>query len=349
MYRLKVPRSRRSIAFLIPLLVILLYGCGTNSSGPSDEDIEPIELIAEEPPFNLLGIEAEFYSNVSYGPHDRNVFDFFLVESEEPTPLVIFIHGGGFVAGFKEIIYINGRAEILECLYNGVSFATINYRFLEPVDTDGVLKCMGDSQRCLQFLRYHHEQLNIDPSRVAIYGVSGGAGTGLWLAFNDDMADPSATDPILRESTRLSAVGAKATQATYDFEKWISVVYAPLGMTMEDMISLPDTSEQSMMSFYGISSIEELDDPEIVEYRARVDMLALMSSDDPGFWVNNNVETTEMPVDLGELQHHGLQALALADRADEVGLGYQAYVPAYEVADPSDDSVVDFLLDRLID
>src|SRR6185436_257287 len=40
--------------------------------------------------------------DVSYGPHARNVLDFWRADSATPTPLLVFIHGGGFVAGSKE-------------------------------------------------------------------------------------------------------------------------------------------------------------------------------------------------------------------------------------------------------
>ena len=40
-------------------------------------------------------------ADVNYGPHERNVLDLWLVKANEPTPLVLFIHGGGFRAGDK--------------------------------------------------------------------------------------------------------------------------------------------------------------------------------------------------------------------------------------------------------
>ena len=48
-------------------------------------------------PLNLNGIKADFV-NESYGDHKRNKFDIWLAESEKPTPLVIYIHGGGSVS-----------------------------------------------------------------------------------------------------------------------------------------------------------------------------------------------------------------------------------------------------------
>ncbi len=309
--------------------------------------ITPIELNFEDPPINLQGNEAQFARNVAYGPYEENVFDIFLVEATEPTPLIVYIHGGGFTDGDKGVVYLSARDEIREVLSNGASYATINYRLLDEVDKEGVIKPLSDSKRCLQFLRYHHEQLNVDPSRIAIYGASAGAGTCLWMAFSDEMADPAANDPVLRESTRFNVIGAKAAQATYDLLKWETVVFDTLGMTLEDMANLPNSSEQGLLSFFGADSFEQLGTPEFKAYRERVDMLGLMSLDDPPFWVQNNVENAGIPVDLSELFHHGLHALALKERAEEVGLECQAYIPALDIADPAGDGVIKFMLDRI--
>ncbi len=50
---------------------------------------------------------------------------------------------------------------------------------------------------------------NVDKTRVAAYGGSAGAGTSLWLAFHDDLADPKSADPVLRESSRLRMRGCE--------------------------------------------------------------------------------------------------------------------------------------------
>ena len=41
------------------------------------------------------------FSNVPYGKHERQVLDFFKADTTEPAPLVVHIHGGGWVNGDK--------------------------------------------------------------------------------------------------------------------------------------------------------------------------------------------------------------------------------------------------------
>src|SRR5262249_34502912 len=44
------------------------------------------------------------FPDVAYGDHPRQVLDFYKAESREPTPLVVYIHGGGWVNGDKRPI-----------------------------------------------------------------------------------------------------------------------------------------------------------------------------------------------------------------------------------------------------
>ena len=87
----------------------------------------------------------------------------------------------------------------------------------------GILSSLNDSKRFLQFVRFNHKKFNVDKNKIGVYGASAGAGTSLWLAFSDEMSEPLSEDPIARESTRL-VVCALATQATYDFFQWKSIL-----------------------------------------------------------------------------------------------------------------------------
>ena len=137
-------------------------------------------------------------ANEKYGPHERNVLDLWKAKADDPTPLVVFIHGGGFHAGSKEAL---SPALLDGLLARGVSVMAINYRLSPEVAFPAHYKDCG---RAIQYARSKAKEWNIDPTRVGATGGSAGAGTSLWLGFHDDLADPKNDDPVLRQSTRLT-------------------------------------------------------------------------------------------------------------------------------------------------
>ena len=55
---------------------------------------------------SLINIsEFQVFKDVKYGDHKRNSLDIWLANSKEKTPLLIYIHGGGFVGGNKDHAY----------------------------------------------------------------------------------------------------------------------------------------------------------------------------------------------------------------------------------------------------
>jgi acetyl esterase len=149
------------------------------------------------------------FENVKYGPHERNVLDFWQAKSEQPTPVLVSIHGGGFVAGNKSV----GPFILKDCLDNGISVAAINYRYSTQAIAPAPFQ---DGARAVQFLRSKAKEWNIDPKRCAATGGSAGAGISLWLGFHKDMADPKNDDPVLRQSTRLTCMFVFEGQTSYD-------------------------------------------------------------------------------------------------------------------------------------
>jgi len=111
---------------------------------------------------------------------DRQSFHLFLPDNAESYLLVIFIHGGGFTGGTRNVVLSdpNRLADIKFFLEQGIAYASIGYRLLETngPDEEGVIKCLNDSKRALQFIRYYAEDLKIDPDRIVLSGTSAGAG-----------------------------------------------------------------------------------------------------------------------------------------------------------------------------
>ena len=155
--------------------------------------------------------------NVAYGDHPRQKLDFYQAESRGPTPLVVFIHGGGWVNGDK---YGVSAGMVKQLQAAGISVAAINYRFIAQADEAGIKPPvkwpLEDAARALQFLRSKSGEWNIDKTKVGATGGSAGACSSLWLAFHDDMAKPDSPDPIARESTRLTCAAVNGAQTSLD-------------------------------------------------------------------------------------------------------------------------------------
>lgn len=291
------------------------------------QDIEPI---------NCRGERASFV-NEKYGSHKRNNFDLWLAESRKPCPLVIYIHGGGFVGGDKSRYY--DSEDWVRFLDAGISVATINYRFMNEAPY-GILGSLNDSKRCLQYIRKNAARYNIDKEKIACTGGSAGAGTALWLAFSEDMADPLDLDPVLSESTKICCAGAFATQATYDILQWAEILNLPLNTTPEEL--------HIIARAFGFKSADGINLWEQTEIRGKLDFLGRMNKNAAPFFVYNRREGG-IPTNDDELQHHPLHAKKLKEKADELGLESVVYAPAIGINDPSGKDLVDFFLEKLAD
>ena len=293
------------------------------------EDIQPIE------PLNAAGKRATFI-NEKYGEHERNTFDIWLAESEKPTPLIIYIHGGGFIGGDKSRYYES--EDWVRFLDAGISIASINYRFMnEP--PYGILSSMNDSKRCLQYIRYYAKKYNIDKDKIACSGGSAGAGTSLWLAFSEDMAEPESPDPVLRESTRITAAGAFATQSTYDILLWPDILNLPGTKSKEEL--------QVIARAFGLKSAEGIDLYAQTKIRNDLDFLGKMNKNAPPFFVYNRRESG-VPANDDELQHHPLHAKALKEKAERVGVEAVVYAPAIGILDEKGRDLVEFFQTKLL-
>jgi acetyl esterase len=140
--------------------------------------------------------------NARYGPHERNLLDFWKAHSERPAPLILHIHGGGFVAGDKTTIPV---VLLHYALAHGISVATMNYRYSTQAPYPAP---MEDGASAVRFLRGKAKEWNLDPNRFAATGGSAGAGILMWVGFKAAAEND--------ESSRLQVLGPVDGQSTYD-------------------------------------------------------------------------------------------------------------------------------------
>ena len=252
------------------------------------------------------------YKNISYGPHQDMTLNFWKFKSESPVPLLVHIHGGGWIGGKKnETISPNE-------LKKGYNFASIDYRL---AGTELLPAAVHDAARAIQFLRTKAKEWNFNPARIAVIGGSAGAASSLWLAYHDDMADPKSDDPVLRQSSRVCGAVAMGGQTTLDpflLEKKIGPACIQHGMIWKTV---------------GAKSIEDL----MENWRQYKDLslqcspVTHVSKDDPPVFLNYG-KPAPIPVIKGDGIHHAGFGRLLKEKCKKMGIDCHLQVKGHETA-----------------
>ena len=269
-------------------------------------------------------------ANFKYGPFERNVLDFWKAASDRPTPLLFYIHGGGWMGGDKAGIAVE------PFLKEGISVVSINYRYISQAQdvVPPVKAPLHDAALALQTVRSKAAEWNIDKLRIGASGGSAGACSSLWLAFHPDLADPKSSDPVARESTRLFCAAVNGAQTTLDpqqMKEWTpnSRYGGHAFLKKEDY-----------KDFAAFLAAREKILPWIAEYSP----YALVSSDDPPVYLNFSA-----PPAMGQEQkdptHTANFGVKLQEHCKANGVVCELYYPG--VTDVKSKSSVEYLITTL--
>lgn len=272
----------------------------------------------------------------------RQKFDFWQAKSDTPTPLVLLIHGGGWTGGDKSSY---GTSAIQPYLDARISVAAINYRYILQAMDDKVEPpvkgCLHDAARALQTLRSNAKEWNLDPARVGATGSSAGACTSLWLALHDDLADPKSSDPIARQSSRLTCAAVSGAQTSLDpkeLREWIpNAIYgghafgfAAKGRTRPQEFDLLIANREKVL-------------PWIKEYSP----IELVSKDDPPIFLDYPNQKAEPKIGQEEADptHSAMYGVQLASKLKSAGVEVELSYPGHQ--DEKYGSIQKFLIEKL--
>jgi acetyl esterase/lipase len=277
----------------------------------------------------LRAEELQPQTDVPYGKHPRQVLDFYPAKSDKPTPVVFYIHGGGWQGGDKKT---NPKG------FNdkGISVVAINYRYVKNAVEENIVPPvkapLHDAARALQFTRSKAKEWNLDKVRIGATGGSAGGASSLWLAFHDDLADPKSDDPIARESTRLYCAAVNGAQTSLDpkeLREWMpNYGYGAHAFGLKSFQALIDDREKVL--------------PWIKEYSA----IELVSKDDPPiglFYTGDKPVVGSSPKDP---THSGVLGLKLAEKLKATGVDVVLVAP--EMPDEKYKNSAEYLIDRLL-
>jgi acetyl esterase/lipase len=130
------------------------------------------------------------------GGHEHQKLDLYL-PAEPKGPLLVLIHGGGWVGGSKD------KAEGLPMLKLGYSIANINYRLSQDAKFPAQIE---DCKAAVRWLRAHAKEYGYDAQRVGAWGASAGGHLVAMLAATGNVKDFDVGENLDQSSAILCAV-----------------------------------------------------------------------------------------------------------------------------------------------
>jgi acetyl esterase/lipase len=165
-------------------IILVMFSLGTASAQNNEQKFQ--DLLSQ------FKIEQITYKTVNAENLDMTMF--FPNEKEfEKTPVVLYIHGGGWTGGNKYFIFKNTFFQTLRILtQNGIACATIDYR-LTRQGISTIFDCVVDCKDAARFLIKNALKYGFDPNKISVLGGSAGGHLSLMTALghNEDfIGDP---------------------------------------------------------------------------------------------------------------------------------------------------------------
>lgn len=118
-------------------------------------------------------------SGLSYASNSAaQICDIYLPEGVEKAPVIVLVHGGGFMFGDQGMAII--QPVISAALANGYAVVSVDYRKSSEVVFPAAL---ADVKAAVRFVRANAEDYGFDDEHIAVWGESAGAYLSLMTAL----------------------------------------------------------------------------------------------------------------------------------------------------------------------
>ncbi len=157
-----------------------------------------------------MELNAKILTDIPYKrvSQERDLkLDIYLPEgaSKAKFPVVVFLHGGGWLAGNKESIGNSYKVKQLQALIEeGYAVVSVEYRLVNVTDIHFPTP-IEDCKDAIRWIRKNAENYSLDSHNIGVWGTSAGGHLGLLTAYSSD--DKFEGDPELKKySARLNYV-----------------------------------------------------------------------------------------------------------------------------------------------
>lgn len=233
------------------------------------------------------------YATVS--PAQR--FDLWRPDGPGPFPLVINIHGGGFMMGSRAML--NG-AMLRALLARGVAVASVDYRLSGEARFPAAVQ---DVKAAVRHLRANAAAYRLDPARFVAFGQSAGGNLAAMLGTSD--GEPGFDDPALGNAGVSSRV-----QAVVDW-------FGPSDFTLLDSHARQqgcpadhDAADSPESRWLGIPV------PQAQDLAHRANPARYADAGDPPFLLQKGALDCLVPVAQSQLLHERLRAAGVKAHLD---------------------------------
>lgn len=152
-------------------------------------------------------LKMKILKDITYGDDSSSQkIDIYLPKSTQKPPLLIWIHGGGFMFLDKTVVLFDEGAKFLEKLNSaGIAVASVDYRLASEAKFPSAAQ---DVKNAVRFLRANASKLGFDSSKIGILGESNGAylANMIGATGNQDSVFDSKNNELSSISSKVSFV-----------------------------------------------------------------------------------------------------------------------------------------------
>lgn len=247
-----------------------------------------LKLIEAEPD---IPDKLAAYENIVYKETPEKVLKLDIYhrgDIDEPTPMLMFIHGGSWTKGNKD----DYRRYLVDYAEKGYVTATVAYRFAQEAPFPAALE---DVVCALQWLKANAAAYHIDPDRIAVVGGSAGGHLAMMLGFyarDDDYLPSSECGYEATPEVRAIVNFYGPTDLTTEYARTHSSVTNFIGSEYSD-------STRALFEAASPMQFVSSDDPPTLIFHGTLDDLVPVSQADR---LAEALKENDVPVDYHRLK-----------------------------------------------
>jgi acetyl esterase/lipase len=311
--------------------ILALGGVNVMASEPSANMDSLREIMSKMPPVNTHGVTQKWLDVPYANQSNAQKLDIYLPnKGKAPYPVIVAIHGGGFISGDKRTSEVDAP---MTGLKRGYAVVSINYRLAGEAAFPAAVY---DVKAAVRFVKANAEKYGLDANQVVAWGDSAGANLA-------SMLGTTAGNPALEDLTQGNAEQSSRVNAVVSFfgPTDFSAMDAQFKASGKKSLQIHNAADSGESQYMGVQ-ISKI--PHLVKF---ANPQSYISKDTVPFFLMNGTEDPIVPTQQSENFAAALQAMIGEDNVAYVQLQGAGHGTAEFEAKENLDKVFQFLEKKL--